>query len=81
MAYCYHNVQSGTLVAFIVQALEAQRPDNKASIIIGDRGDALDMAVRLSEHGQIAVRIIGDGRIYDPSQFSLTVPARRRIPC
>jgi hypothetical protein len=61
-------------MAFIVQALQAENPDNEASIVIADREDALETAVRLSENGQIAVRIIGDGRIYDTSQFFLTVP-------
>jgi hypothetical protein len=65
-------------MAFIVQALQIKESEDGASMIIADRQDALETALRLSEDGHVAVRIIGDGRIYNPTEFALTVPAEGR---
>jgi hypothetical protein len=65
-------------MAFIVQVLEVKKLEDEASIIIVDREDALDTALRLSEDGQVAVRIIGDGRIYNVAEFALSVSAKGR---
>jgi hypothetical protein len=59
-------------MAFIVQAYPAES-DCLGSITIERREDALETALLLSEQGRTAVRIIGDGRIYNPAEFSLTV--------
>lgn len=59
-------------MAFIVQAHQSDIID-PASIAIERREDALEMALRMAESGQVGVRIIGDGRIYNPAEFSQTV--------
>jgi hypothetical protein len=66
-------------MAYIIQAYQ---PEDTAptSITIEGREDALETALLLLEEGKVGVRIIGDGRIYNPAEFSLTVALEAFIP-
>jgi hypothetical protein len=68
-----------TQVAFIVQAYPAES-GGPGSITIERREDALETALLLSDQGKVAVRIIGDGRIYNTAEFSLTVEFQEFLP-
>ena len=64
-------------MAFIVQTYHLTA--EVAKITIEGREDALETALALSDHGHVGVRIIGDGRIYNPAEFSLTIPIAEHI--
>jgi hypothetical protein len=63
-------------MAFIVQTY-AMDTGGGASMTIERREDALETALCLIERGGVGVKIIGDGRIYNAAEFSLTVPKTR----
>jgi hypothetical protein len=66
-------------MAFIVQAHQSDS-SYPASITIERREDALETALQMNERGEVGVRIIGDGRIYNPAEFSETVAVAPFIP-
>jgi hypothetical protein len=66
-------------MAFIVQTYQPET-SIPASITIERRENALEIALQLSEHGQVGVKIIGDGRIYYPAEFSLTIDVQEFLP-
>jgi hypothetical protein len=65
-------------MAFIIQMFGADF--SPASITIERREDALETALHLADRGHVGVRIVGDGRIYNPAEFSLTVAMEPFIP-
>ncbi len=60
-------------MAFIVQA-NAEGTD-AASFAVLDREEAFDLARRWIKNGYIGVKVIGDGRVYLPSDFEKEDPA------
>jgi hypothetical protein len=66
-------------MAFIVQTYQP-KTSVPTSITIERRDDALKTARHLAERGHVGVRIIGDGRIYSPAEFSLTVETPVFLP-
>ena len=66
-------------MAYIVQMHQADLTA-PASVTIERREDALETALQMIEHGQVAVRIIGDGRIYSAAEFSLTIGHQEFVP-
>jgi len=58
-------------MAYIVQA---NLPgDDAATITVLTREEALKTAVGWQEDGHAGVKIIGDGRMYTPEEFALTI--------
>jgi hypothetical protein len=61
----------GLTMAYIVQA---DLPgDDAATTTVVTRQEALKTAVGWQKDGHSGVRIIGDGRIYSPEEFALTI--------
>jgi hypothetical protein len=58
-------------MAFIVQANGPG--DDDASVTIQDRKEALATAMRWLDGKCTGVRIIGEGRVYTPEEFALTI--------
>jgi hypothetical protein len=58
-------------MAFIVQANGPG--DDGASVTIQDRREAYATAVRWLEEKCTGVKIIGEGRVYTPEEFALTI--------
>jgi hypothetical protein len=62
-------------MAFVVQA---DGPNNDgASAVVHTRRGALALAVEWIGQGHKGIKIIGDGRIYRPEEFALTIAERR----
>lgn len=60
------------LPMFIIQA--HSNPDDAAtSLTVLTRGEALATAMGWIGRGKTGVRVIGDGRIYSPEEFALTI--------
>jgi hypothetical protein len=76
--YMHHSAVK-MLMVFIVQALKT-RTLVAASRTIERREDALEIALQMTERGEVGVRIIGDGRIYNPAEFSLTIDLQEFLP-
>jgi hypothetical protein len=54
--------------------LQRDGPGNDAvSVTIDDRRETLEVAVRWLDAGRTGVKIIGDGRVYTPEEFALTI--------
>jgi hypothetical protein len=67
-------------MAYIVQASVPDLGDNATSVTVANREDALATAVWWLDHGVSGVKIIGDGHIYTPGEFALTLGTSSQSP-
>jgi hypothetical protein len=58
-------------MAYIVLVDVSER--DAASLTVARREEALSVAVGWLNEGRTGVKIIGDGRIYTPTEFAMTI--------
>lgn len=59
-------------MTYVVEA-EVPGRENTETIRVETREDVLKVTIRLRENGRTHVRILGDGRVYTPAEFALTI--------
>jgi hypothetical protein len=47
--------------------------DDAATVTVNDRSEAFTIVSQWQKAGRTGIKIIGDGRIYTPEEFALTI--------